>query len=454
MYRTAQWLTLGIVLGVAVPVEAQPAFPFPQQDAEQDLPKERDRARARFQASQAQPHAIARAMNEAATVQLTARFRSFLAGITTLPFLLETAQSWLEAQQALSDRPADRLAAVALYWMLTREFEDINQTRYDAGKIVIQDLAEARYDRLGAEIRWHQARPDSDKAPGFAASSEVRRLWDDHQFRAPTSEVKRMARARFAAAGSDPETLVREQVRAAQAFTTADIQVFFGGRGTLEFLMDSSRRLLDAQCAAHPEPADQVAAFADHWLRLSVIEIINQQRYETGKISAKDLWSTRERRLLAERWLIDARAKAGPRAAAGPASDLRLVPNTINAQTIARRKFATVSADPHELARGRVEMARRVTEGRFKEFIAGRGTLDFVLEASRRQLDADLALSDDPAEARAARERHWSFLWQVLQVNRRRFAKGRIGLADYAQSQVALFQAELRLAQAREGAKP
>ena len=53
--------------------------------------------------------------------------------------------------------PAERVAAHESYWELTRIVEDIVAQKYELGRVSLADLAQARYDRLDAEIRLAEA---------------------------------------------------------------------------------------------------------------------------------------------------------------------------------------------------------------------------------------------------------------------------------------------------------
>jgi outer membrane protein TolC len=69
----------------------------------------------------------------------------------------------LEAERALSDERAEQVKAIESHWKRLREIEKVNEERFDAGRIPIQDVLESRFYRLQAEIRLERARSDLTK---------------------------------------------------------------------------------------------------------------------------------------------------------------------------------------------------------------------------------------------------------------------------------------------------
>ncbi|HLN27246.1 MAG TPA: hypothetical protein VK395_05840 [Gemmataceae bacterium] len=95
---------------------------------------------------------------EAAKTELDARWQEFLAGRGTLDIMLGSSQRLLQAEFDLSTKRSDRIAALEAHWQRLREVETINQSRYDAGRIPIQDLAQSRSGRCRAEILLERAK--------------------------------------------------------------------------------------------------------------------------------------------------------------------------------------------------------------------------------------------------------------------------------------------------------
>jgi hypothetical protein len=95
-------------------------------------------------------------------------------------------------------------------------------------------------------------------------------------------------------------------------------------------------------------------------------------------------------------------------------------------------------------------MAEQELEARRKEFLTGRGTLDYLLESARRRLTAELALDADPA---AAWERLWTQLYEIETVNRRRYEDGSIPIQDYALARYHQLDAAIGWASVRAAGK-
>jgi RNA polymerase sigma factor (sigma-70 family) len=94
----------------------------------------------------------------AANVEADARWQQYNAGQGTLDIVLGSSRRLLEAEQLLNKEKANQLAALEHHLKRMKEAEAINQTRFDAGRIPIQDLAQSRYYRIQAELWLEQAK--------------------------------------------------------------------------------------------------------------------------------------------------------------------------------------------------------------------------------------------------------------------------------------------------------
>lgn len=79
----------------------------------------------------------------------------------------------------------------------------------------------------------------------------------------------------------------------------------------------------------------------------------------------------------------------------------------------------------------------------------GRGIQDVLLDTSRRRLDAELAVLDNPAERAAPWERYWTRSQSTELINEARFQAGRVPIADMMQSRYVRLDAEIGWADAR-----
>jgi hypothetical protein len=103
----------------------------------------------------------------------------------------------------------------------------------------------------------------------------------------------------------------------------------------------------------------------------------------------------------------------------------------LGVETLALAKFAASRADPRTLARQMRDAAEIDLTSRMLEFLAGRGTLDILLAASRRLLDAEQAVLGEECDNVALAERHWELNWLVETVNQTRYEVGRIAIQDF-----------------------
>ncbi len=66
--------------------------------------------------------------------------------------MLGASKRLLQAEWEIAKNRADRIAVLEAYWQRCEDVESINQARFAASRIGIQDLAQSRHDRLQAEI--------------------------------------------------------------------------------------------------------------------------------------------------------------------------------------------------------------------------------------------------------------------------------------------------------------
>ena len=109
---------------------------------------------------------------------------------------------------------------------------------------------------------------------------------------------------------------------------------------------------------------------------------------------------------------------------------------------------------PKALLKNRYEAAFKEFDGRWKEFKAGRGTLDHLLEVSRRLRDSESELCQKKADVLAALEKHVERAKRIAELNGRRFDQGRIDIMDHAQSQYFYFDAQIQLERTKNSTGP
>jgi hypothetical protein len=174
------------------------------------------------------------------------------------------------------------------------------------------------------------------------------------------------------------------------------------------------------------------------------------ERYKNGRIAIEDYLEARFERLDGEIALLQARAKQAKK----DLSRLKKLPGIplgwglpipLDAKALPNARFALNQADIRQLARRRLEAARGMLEPRWKDFEAGRGTMDIFLESSVQALESALAVASNEDDALAAYTWHWALAWKIHALNKRRFEAGRIAGPDYAQARYHLLRAEIRL---------
>jgi RNA polymerase sigma factor (sigma-70 family) len=89
---------------------------------------------------------------DAAKKETEARGKEYEAGRGTLDIYLNSSRRLLEAELDLSTKTTDHVAAWRTHLLRMQGVYEINLARYNAGRISVQDLAQANYYRRDAEI--------------------------------------------------------------------------------------------------------------------------------------------------------------------------------------------------------------------------------------------------------------------------------------------------------------
>jgi hypothetical protein len=94
----------------------------------------------------------------AAEAELDARRRQWLAGHGIFEEFYGAAQRSLRAQQELKQDKAAQVAALEAHAKLMKKVYELTQARFDAGRVPIQDLKQAEFYHLEAEIWLERAK--------------------------------------------------------------------------------------------------------------------------------------------------------------------------------------------------------------------------------------------------------------------------------------------------------
>jgi hypothetical protein len=467
-------------------------------------PHDLSTARWKWQAAHADPRELAKSKVEAARILYAARQYEFLRGRSTLQFFLQASLNLFEAERAVAASEAEQLIALNRYWARARMAEDVNRWRYLANKIQIYDYMQSKYERLRAEMwlvearamsakgmegtyaDWVSGNPLDSRATPTSPTGEVPDLAVNGELPnsaqlgalgqqllaqvAPDTPYdfsqKQLAQAAFEVNDANPRELAKAMVEAAQIAYGGREKEFLAGRGTLDFLLSASRELLAAERLASDNAIDQQAALERYCALATFFYDVSKERFEAGRVPIQDCADTNYKLLEGELWLADIRAKSRKPAIGGvlrapqmqkPETNwpqCSLVPDVpahpLESREFARAKFEAMSTDAKALARERYYAANVGLGARFKEFLAGRGTLDFLLDSSLRVMEAQLALSDNKVSQLAAIERHWIQTMLAEDINWGRYAASRIPIQDCAWTMYERLKVELRLAEAKK----
>ena len=118
-------------------------------------------------------------------------------------------------------------------------------------------------------------------------------------------------------------------------------------------------------------------------------------------------------------------------------------------------KAVKVEAGDDELRRllkERYNAAVGELHDRTKEFLAGRGTLEYLFDAHRRLTRAGLEVYEKPADRVALLQKNLDQAKEVEKVNQARFDAGRIASQDLHRSRYFRLDAEIELLRARRAA--
>lgn len=115
---------------------------------------------------------------------------------------------------------------------------------------------------------------------------------------------------------------------------------------------------------------------------------------------------------------------------------------------IAKAKREALRTDSKDLARAKLEAARMVYDGRLIAYVAGRGTIDYLLEASLLVSEAELALAETEEDRILFLERSWLQAKLAEDLNESRYKVGRIQSEDYAKAKYNRLEAQRRWVEA------
>jgi hypothetical protein len=464
---TALWLlALALLEGRAV---AQSPFPADISPVEVDPETQRtlakEWAKAKFEASQAAPAALARERLDAARGWLGARRQEYTVGRGWFDSLLAAVRAVAEVEAAVIDTPAGRAAALVRTWEYAREVHRPTAAAYEAVRVPFSDYEATRYARLLAEGRLAEALAGRERLLNEAALSAPYldqlegsewRYWEEFAFPLYLLESRQAARDLFEVLRSSPADLARARLEAARGEVRARLREYLAGRGTLFVLLASLSSLTEAEHAVFGRRADSAAFREKRWEITRVIDNACASAYEAGRLKDAEMFEARFTRLAAEARLATSLAEQD--SAVAPWTDLddvvsERLDDPLARRDLAKAKFAVSQSRLADRAAAQHAAARGEFLERRRDYQAGRGTLDITLGAAARLLEAKWAVDATPAGRAAALEDYWQLTWEAGRLTSAGYDSGRVKEADYFEACYRRLDAELRLIRER-AAKP
>jgi hypothetical protein len=260
-------------------------------------------------------------------------------------------------------------------------------------------------------------------------------------------EDKELARAEFEAGQAGARDLARARLDAARTWLQTRFQQYLAGRATLDMVEKAAAAMRDAELALATGPADRQAARERYWVVAHAMDVIVMAQYQAGRASLADWAVSHGARLEAEARLAEALWDLGrPSLPRTDVSFPGLEDWMIPVLPVARDLFEAERADPGQRARDRLEWARSGLKDRWRQYLAGRATLDILLEMALPLQEARLAA---PApDRRAALYERWELAHAAEESVRAKYEKGRASSGDNAQTRFHRLDAAEALAKA------
>ncbi|CAN5482460.1 hypothetical protein BH10PLA2_BH10PLA2_27600 [soil metagenome] len=201
---------------------------------------------------------------------------------------------------------------------------------------------------------------------------------------------------------------------------------YLAGRGTVDFLIQSSIQLLDSELKLADEGLlDRLTIFNAQRVRLFEAYMLNLKRQAAGKLVTQDL-----------QMVSDAYEKSR-KAFEEQAKNLDATTTTNDRS---KEQIATLQS-------ALLEAAKSEWESRRLEFEAGRGTQAFLFAASRRLKDAHLKNARAAEDRLAAFRAHAERLKHIEAIVDQRFEAGKVATTEQQEARYHRIEAELELAQ-------
>jgi hypothetical protein len=403
------------------------------------------------------------------------RVMEWQAGRGDTAVLVDRLQRLSDAEQALHDRPADRLAALERYLALAGALEGFCEGWYERGRMPVQSLLHVRQFRATCQL----AVLDAKRGP---AAPGPKRNFPPAPPPAPADEKDDLDKI-ISIIGDETLTapepgdderrkLLKEWHLVSLTEARLRFREYQSGRGTLDYFLACMRRVVASGLALDARPEHQLAAAEQELMVTRAVYSLQRARFDVGRIPVQDFESSVYDRLGAEIRLLELRqqfpgvAAARPPAAANELpKDLPVPPKLTAAEGAEIDRVLQGDVRPmvpvepaagddqrRKLLKARHGWAAQELDARMKEFQAGRGILEDNYDAIERYRTSALALCERPSDRLAVEERVFPLIRAIDGLMRARFQVGRLSDADCWQARANRLEAEVRLLDAKTGA--
>jgi hypothetical protein len=273
--------------------------------------------------------ALLRRRLESATNEVSARLSGFQYGTTqgTIPSLLQGIRSRAEAELALIEVQADRVAALQRIVTVATAVDAANESRFKNGFINIQDLMLSHQFLVNCQLAVLDAKTAPPvigpklafppaPAPAPSETNPMKSKQTREMLIAETMPLLQQMLADESIGEAQPgdderRKILKERYRAIhRGFAETFRYYHAGGRGsTVDVVFSSPRRLAAAAVALNNTPANRLAVAERTLLISRITEAISEEHFDIGRISIQDRATSQVNRLTAEIALLELRTR-------------------------------------------------------------------------------------------------------------------------------------------------
>jgi hypothetical protein len=417
------------------------------QNGELPSPKEmKEIAKAKFEATQAKPRALARAKLEVAQEAMRGELELMMTGhkgadLTTL----SASRMLLDAERAVHPNQAGQFAALERHWAFTQLIEAIAHAQLEVGKTDLTRYIPTQYGRIEAAMWLTQlARTGKGKPFDLTATRGVLTQERTVFGNDPDMPPKDFAEARFELAKSSLRKLALVKLEVAQEGLRGELEMVITGKKTPDLnTLEAAQRWLESALEVRKEKASRLAILEKHWVLAKIIEGITRGQFEAGKTDSTRtapiiFWAVEaEMRLIEESRLQSGKASdLGGKHAVMEGLDFWKVFSESDplkkAKHFSKARFEVAGADLRKLARAKLAVAQTGYKEEEKLVLEGKKIVDLsTLDALRRWVQSERALCTSQAEHLAALERYWTHAFIIEQITKEQLDHAKTDITRY-----------------------